>query len=129
MKFIRSLAIAAALCMTGCAVAQTPAAQTASAAGFDLSKLPLSKFAHADLQNAAAIAAANGFPARAAVWTAMDSQLKACEAAISAAVPKLPPAGSTTGAATLLELGAEGVGQGIPANVMLNCSAITLPRL
>ena len=29
----------------------------------------LSQFTHADLQNAAAIATANGYPARAAVWT------------------------------------------------------------
>lgn len=101
----------------------------ATAQSLDLSKLPLSKFAHADLQNAAAIAKANGYPARAAVWVAIDIQLSACEAAIAAAAPKLAPSGSTVGAATLLELGAEGLGQGIPANVLLNCSAITLPRL
>lgn len=119
--------VLAALCLVLLSACAT--AQTSATSGFDLSKLPLAKFAHADLQNAAAIATANGYPARAAVWTAMDAQLTACEAAITAAAPKLPAAGTTTGAATLLELGAEGVGQGIPANVVLNCSAITLPRL
>lgn len=110
------------------AFALTLLSACAGAQSLDLSKLPLSKFTHADLQNASAIAKANGYPARAAVWSAMDLQLSACEAAIAAAAPKLPPAGSTTGAATLLELGAEAVGQGIPAAVTINCGAIALPR-
>lgn len=120
MKYL--ICLFAAFLFSACASAQTPP-------GLDLSKLPLSKFTHADLKNAASIAAANGYPARAAVWTAVEAQLTACETAIAAAAPKFPSAGSTVGAATLLELGAEGVGQGIPANVLLNCSAITLPRL
>lgn len=103
--------------LAGCANAQV-----------DLSKLPLSKFTHADIQNAAAIATANGYPARAAVWAAIDAQLTACEGAVAAALPKLPTAGATVGVATLAELGAEGVGQGVPANVLLNCSAIVLPK-
>jgi hypothetical protein len=94
----------------------------------DLSNLPLVKFTHTDLQTAAAYATANGFPARAAVYQAIEIQLTACEQAIAAVGPKTVPNG-TVGAFTLFEMGAEAVGQGIPANVKINCGAITLPTL
>ena len=81
------------------------------------------------MQNAAAYATANGYPARAKVWEALDAQVSACEAAINASLPKLPPSGSTIGAATAFEVGAEAVGTGIPAAVIVNCGAITTPHL
>lgn len=122
MKFTRTLAAGVLLCLSaGCAVAQP------TSGGLDLSKLPLSKFTHADIQSAAAYATSNGYTARAAVYAALDMQLTACEAAIAAAAPKAPPAGTTVGAFTLFEIGAEAVAQGIPAAVKVNCGAITLP--
>lgn len=102
-------------CGTG-ALAQQPVTQW-----------PLAKFTHADLTTAATYATTNGYPARAAVYTALDVQLTACETALAAAAPKAPPAGGTVGAFTAFEVAAEAVGQGIPANVRMNCSAITLP--
>jgi len=92
----------------------------------DPSSLPLVKFTHEDLKAAAAYATSNGFPARAAVYTAIEQQLTACEAAIASSQPKPPPSG-TVGAFTLFEVGAEAVALGIPATVRVNCSAITLP--
>ena len=92
----------------------------------------LSQFTHADLQNAAAIATANGYPARAAVWTSNDQlltawekQIDACNQALLAAKPKSPS--GTVGLATATELAAEGIGTGIPASVKLNCEPLPLP--
>lgn len=94
----------------------------------DIASKPLPKFTHADLLNAASIASKNGFQGRADFWTANDHMLTECENAISAAIPKLPAAGQTVGAATLIELGAEAVGTaGIPANVKIKCEPIVLP--
>lgn len=121
---MRNLVIAFAILLSGCATVQAQ-----QPVGLDLSKLPLAKLAHADLLSAAAYATSNGYPARAAVYTAIDQQLTACEAAITAAAPKQPPAGSTVGAFTLFEIAAEAVGTGIPAAVRINCGAITLPNL
>ena len=106
--------------------ANTKAQVQASNAGWNLSALPLAKFTHDDLQSAAAYATSNGYPARAAVYTAIDTQLTACENAISASAPKLPAAGSV-GVFTAYEVAAETVGNGIPAAVRINCSAVTLP--
>lgn len=115
MKRIILLAVVSvAILLAGCATS------------VQLQNLPLAKFTHSDLQGAAAYATGNGFPARAAVYTALDTQLTACETAISAAAPKAPPSG-TVGVFTAFEVGAEAVGQGIPANVRINCSAVQLP--
>lgn len=107
-----------------------------------LSLLPLagcagtaaSNFTHADLQNAAKIATANGYPARAAVWTADDQlltaaekQVQACRDAISASKPTAPS--GTVGIATLTELSAEAAARGIPAAVAANCAPLPLPVL
>jgi|SRR5580692_3352408 hypothetical protein len=81
------------------------------------------QFAHADMQAAAAYATKNGFPARAAMWTAIDAQVTACENAISAAAPVAP---TITGAAMLLEVSAEAAGTGIPAAVSVNCAPIPI---
>lgn len=112
------------------AIAPAPtAAALATQAGFDLQKLPLVKFGHADVQTAAAYATANGYPARAAFWLAVDQQVTACEDALAAAAPRAPAAGGTIGLATAFEVAAEAVGTGIPPKVTVNCSLITLPRL
>jgi len=94
----------------------------------------VSKFTHADLQNAAAIATANGFPARAAVWTANDQllsawekQIDACNQAILGMKP--PTTGGTVGVATATELAAEAVGSGIPPAVKLNCEPLPVPNM
>jgi hypothetical protein len=108
-----TIALAACLAISGCATAPNLAASKGA------------QFAHADLQNAAAIATKNGYPARAAVWLAIDTQLMACENALSAAAPVAPS--GTIGLASGLEVAAEGVGTGIPAAVQLNCAAIPIP--
>jgi len=94
----------------------------------------LSQFTHADLQNAAAIATANGFPARAAVWTANEQlltmwerQIDACNQAILAMKPTSPA--GTVGLATATELAAEAVGSGIPPAVKLNCEPLPIPAI
>lgn len=94
----------------------------------------ISQFTHADLQNAARIAAANGYPARAAVWTANDQllsawekQIDACNQAILAAKPSAPS--GTIGVATAAEIAAEAVGQGVPATVKLNCEPLPIPAI
>lgn len=109
----RCLFVLVAFLLAGCATAP------------NIAGTPLARFAHADLQTAAAIATKNGFPARAAVWAAIDGQLTACENALSAAAP-VATAG-TVGLAAGLELAAEGVGTGVPAAVQLNCAAIPIP--
>ena len=89
---------------------------------------------HTDLTAAAAYATKNGYPARAAVYTAIDTHLTACEAAITAAEPKQPMVDTVPGAFTAFEIAAEASGnlQGIPASVKLNCAPlplITFPTL
>lgn len=111
----------------GTAAASPSATSAASVQVFSLVDTPLAKFQHADLLQAASIATANGFTARAAVYTALDAQVTACENAITAAVPKLPPAGTTLGLATGYEITAEAVGEGIPPAVRVNCAAFPLP--
>jgi hypothetical protein len=134
MKLI--LAVIAALALSACSIMQpvvsqptgpaSPAAQKATAAGFDIGQLPIAKFTHADLLGAAAYANGNGYPARANVYTAIEAQLTACEQAIGAAAPKAPAPGSV-GVFTAYEVAAEAVGQGVPSNVRINCGAIVLP--
>jgi hypothetical protein len=116
MKII--IVLVMAIMLSACA---TAGAQSSPSPG------PIAKLTHADLQTAAAYATANGFPARAAVYTALDTQLTACENAIAAAGPKAVPAGSTVGIFTAFEVAAETVATGIPASVRVNCSAITIP--
>ncbi len=118
---MKILLLSMVLAVSGCALLPT--------GGFDPASLPLSKFTHADLQAAAAYANANGFPARAAVYTAIDIQLTACETAIASASPKPVPTGTTVGAFTLFEVAAEQAATGIPSAVKINCSAVTLPTL
>jgi len=113
---MKAFVILSMLILAGCA---TPV---------NVAQTPLATFTHADLTGAAAYATANGYPARAAVYTAIDTQLTACENALTAAAPKAPVAGSV-GVFTAFEVAAENVGTGVPVNVKLNCSAIQLPAL
>ena len=99
-----------------------------------LASLPTSTLAlqgHADAQAAAAYATANGYPARAAMWVAIDTQITACEAAIAAAAPKPPTTGTAPAGPHLaldFEVGAEAIGNfsGIPASVKVNCAPLPL---
>ena len=89
---------------------------------------------HNDLQAAATYATQNGYPARAAVWTAIDTQLTACENAIQASVPIKPNLPANGGVFLAFEVGAEAVGtfSGTPASVKINCEPlpiITFPML
>lgn len=87
---------------------------------------PLATATHNDLVAAAALATANGYPARAAVRLAIDAQLTACEQAIAAAAPKAPAITGAVGPITAAEMLEEAVGSftGIPATVKINCSPI-----
>ena len=89
---------------------------------------------HADLRAAAAYAAKNGYPDRAAVYTAIDTQLTACNNAITAAEPHAPMVDTLPGAFTAFEIAAEAAGNvsGIPAAVKIHCAAlpiVTFPTL
>lgn len=114
----------AIICLIIPACGTSPAISNSGAA---ISDLPLSKFTHADIKNAADYATTHGYPARAAVWLAIDTQLSACEQAIDKLMPQSPTAGTTIGLAMGFEIAAEGVGNGIPSAVKLNCSAVQLP--
>lgn len=130
----RTAMIAIILCyITGCA-SSPPAAAPSSSAAVSTPKPTLRQFTHADAQTAMAYATAHGHPERAAViqaWegvlTAKEAQGAACKAAIAAAVPAPPPAGSTVGVLTLGEIAAEAIGTGIPANVQITCEDIVVP--
>lgn len=93
----------------------------------------LKQLTHADLQAAAAYADKNGYPARAAMWTALEAQLTAAEAQVKACADAiraaLPTGGlqAPAGAFTAIEMAAEAVGQGVPASVRINCAPIPLP--
>ena len=93
----------------------------ASMGNIDQSKI--AQVTHADLQSAAKYATDHGFPARAAVWTAIDEQLKACNDAITANEQTAPQA---QGLATAFEVAAENIGTGIPTAVKLNCAPLPL---
>jgi hypothetical protein len=89
---------------------------------------------HNDLVAAAAYATANKYPARAAVYQAIDAQLLACENAITAAEVAAPAVPANAGAFTAFEMAAEAAGNvsGIPASVKINCAPlplITFPTL
>lgn len=132
---MKRLAVLAFALLTACATAQTPpTAGTASAS----TAQTLEQVTHADLQAAAARATKNGYPARAAVWTALDgllaaqeAQAKACLAAIKAALPQPGSAPQVAGVFDGIEAAAEAVGnfQGIPANVKLLCEPLPIPKL
>lgn len=124
---MKSLLAILILALAGCST-NPPASSPASPKALpklDIASQPLAKFTHDDLTSAAAYATANGYTARAAVWTAIDAQLTACENAISSFGPKTKPA--ATGVFTLIEVGAEAVGTGIPAAIKINCEAIVIP--
>lgn len=146
-QLLLATAIAIAFITSGCASAQTPSNTDASAAaaaptpaaaassgavtssvavaqaaGWDLNKIPLLKFGRADFVTAANYATSNGYPGRAAVWNGIVAQYDACDAAVMAAAPKLPPKGSTVGLFTGIEVTAELAGQGIPPAVAVNCN-------
>jgi len=148
-RYLQFLAVIALVALPACATTTTETGQTAvvisppaplsptaevksavalkaQKAGLNVSGLGLVKFAHADLQTAAAYATANGYPDRGAVYTAIDTQLTACENAISAVVPPAPPSG-TVGVFTAYEVAAEAIGQGLPAAVRIHCGVIVLP--
>ena len=98
-------------------------------ASINLEQTKLAEVTHADLRSAAQYATDHGYPARAAVWLAIDTQLTACNEAI-AANSVSPPTGH--GLATAFEVAAETIGQGVPSNIRLNCAPIPLiafPRL
>ena len=129
---MKILAILFCLFLAACAStpAQTPATPTAAPAP---PAPTLKTITHADLQAAAAYATAHGFPARAAMWqaieaqlTAAENQVAACKAAIEAALPA-PTGIAPAGVFTLVEMGAETVGQGFPASVTINCAPIPIP--
>ena len=113
---MRYLLVAPLLLLAGCATA------------------PIDQFTHADLQNAANIATTNGYPARAAVWTAYDQlltaseqQVAACKAAIIAALQKAPT--TAVGLATLTELTAEAAVGTSSAAVKTACTGMPIPVL
>lgn len=128
--FVALIVAMIAMLLFGCAGAPPIQGATAEAPAptiqnVDLSATPLAKFTHADLQQAASYATGNGYPARAAVYLAIDAQLTACEKAISTLKPTIPT--GTVGAFTAFEIAAENVGKGVPATVKLNCEPVTLP--
>jgi len=119
--------------LAGCAT--EPAATAPVAPG---AKPDLAQVTHADLLAAAARATKNGYPARAQMWTAIDtlltaqeSQAQACLAAIKAALPTPGSLPAVAGAFDGIEAAAEAVGnfQGIPAVVKLNCEPLPIPPL
>lgn len=134
---MKPLAILIIALLAGCASHSPSTVGSVTQAGSGVqspaptTKPSLRELTHADLQGAAAYAAKNGYPARAAMWlaiegqlTAAENQVAACKAAI-AAVQK--QTGDIAGPLTLIEMGAEAVAQGIPANVRANCEPIPLP--
>lgn len=137
-RFVTAMAIA--LLLSACASAppaSAPPAPGATVVGVSApAATPLAKLkqlTHDDLKAAAAYATAHGYPARAAMWTAIETQLTAaegqvaaCKAAIEAALPK-PSADGVVGLATLTEIGAEAVAQGVSAAVKANCEPIVVP--
>ena len=106
----------------------------AACASVNIGQTKLAVTTHTDLQAASAYASSHGYPARAAVYRAIDTQLTACEAAITAAEPQGPQITAIPGAFTAFEIAAEAAGNvsGIPASVKINCAPlplITFPTL
>jgi hypothetical protein len=129
-------ALAAILAFGGCATNPTTGQVTLKTVDFTATKLATAS--HADLQAAAKRATTNGYPSRAAFWTAVDglltaqeAQANACEAAIAAALPKTSASPAFAGPADALEAGAEAVGSfsGIPASVRITCEPLPIPSL
>lgn len=132
MKLLISILLAG-IFLAGCA-STPPAATSNTAAPAPAPTTSLKTLTHADLQAASKYAIDHGFPARAAMWqaieaqlTAAENQIAACKAAIEAALPKPSASGGPVGVFTLVEIGAEAVGQGVPANVRINCEPIVIP--
>lgn len=130
MTFNRyTIALFACLAFSGCATTPKP---------LDFTATKLAVASHADLTAAAQRATANGYPSRAAFWTAVDglltaqeAQANACEAAINAALPKTTGTIAFAGPADALEGAAEAVGSfsGIPASVKITCEPLPIPSL
>jgi hypothetical protein len=100
---------------------------TGCASQIDVAQRPLAVATHNDLAAASAYAAAHGYPARGAVWNAIDVQLSACEDAITAAESMIrAPVPAPPGIFTAFEIGAEAVGEmrGLPAAVKINCAPL-----
>jgi hypothetical protein len=126
----------ALLCLTLLAACATQPAATAPVSPG--AKPDLAQVTHADLLAAAARATKNGYPARAQMWSAIDTlltaqenQAQACLAAIKAALPAPGTSPQFAGAFDAIEAGAEFVGtsQGVPAVVKLNCLPLPIPTL
>lgn len=125
--------------LAGCAStpqsSSTAPAQSATAPAVGaVGTTSLKTLTHADLQAAAKYATDHAYPARAAMWQALEAQLTAaenqvaaCRAAIDAAMPKPSKSGEVVGMFTLVEIAAEAVGQGVPASVKINCEPIVIP--
>ena len=131
MKHLTTLLLCLALGACASAPSQPPTT-TPTAAPAATPAPTLKTITHADLQAAAAYATAHGYPARAAMWTAIEAQLTAAENQIQAckdAIKAALPSGQTApaGVFTAVEMGAEAVGQGFPASVTINCTPIPIP--
>ena len=134
MKFAAEILIflALAACASTPSTSQPGATPAPTTAGTSPAAHSLKTITHADLQAAAAYATAHGYPARAAMWTAIEAQLTAAENQIQAckdAIKAALPSGQTApaGVFTAVEMGAEAVGQGFPASVTINCTPIPIP--
>jgi predicted small secreted protein len=101
---------------------------SACATTVGIGQTKLAQVTHQDLEAAALYANNHGYPARAAVYIAIETQLTACEKAITAAEPVVGPAPRVPGIITAYEIAAEAAGsiQTIPAAVKLNCAALPL---
>ena len=101
---------------------------SACATTVDMSQTKIAQVTHQDLEAAALYANNHGYPARAAVYVAIETQLTACEKAITAAEPVIGPSPNVPGVFTAFEIAAEAAGslQGIPADVKLNCAPLPL---
>jgi hypothetical protein len=119
--------------VSGCATTADMPANPAAPVSTDPAPAPAPTpgIIQSDLLAAAALANSNGYPARGAVYTALAAQAAACKAAIEAAIPAAPSLPPGAGLITAAEFAAEKVAtvSGIPSNVRLACSAVTLPDL
>ena len=100
---------------------------TGCATPVDVAQTKVAIYTHKDFQQAAAYAAGNGYTARAAVLTAIDAQITACENAVTANEPKALP--TDIGPITAAEMLNEALGTGVPASIKVNCAPIPVPAL
>ena len=129
---MKKLILLASLALAACA--SDPS--TGQPAVPDFTQTQLATITHDDLVAASNRAKANGFPARAQMWTALDGlltareqQANACAQAIAAMLPKQPDA-KFAGAADAAEAAAELVSTfSISPQVKANCTLIPIPTL